>query len=215
MMRHRSILGTLARGTAAGLAAGFIQNLFFKTTAKIAPTGPERAFEPPEAIQREETPTATVARRIVEGVMQRELSDVAKQRASTLVHYGYSAFWGRLYALLRERNPRVASPAGSLAYGTAVWALSDNLILPLFKLADWPQAYPLRNHAYTLTSHLVWSSALTGFYELFRWGPVAAPLALMAVRTWFERRPSKRRFMRARRRPLLRTVRESVAAAMQ
>src|SRR4051812_45132723 len=114
-MARVSLVGAIVRGCAAGIAAGFVQTLFFKGTGKIAPALPAGAFEPPEEIQKTEMPTHTVARRLVENFMQREpLSDDAKARAGDIVHYSYSALWGGLYAAIRESYPRTASPVGAI-----------------------------------------------------------------------------------------------------
>jgi hypothetical protein len=143
-----------------------MQSLFFKSTSKITPKPPEDAFDPPEEKQRSEPTTKTVARRGIEDLMQRgPVAQQTLERGAELVHYGFGALWGGVYGVCREslaRRPGLLAIAG---YSTLVWAASDNVILPLFKLAAWPTAYPLKSHAYALSAHLAYGLAVASAYE--------------------------------------------------
>jgi hypothetical protein len=57
------------------------------------------------------------------------------------------------------------TPAAAAGFATGVWLVSDNLILPAFRLAAWPQAYPLRTHAYAWAAHLVYGAAVFASYQ--------------------------------------------------
>jgi hypothetical protein len=53
--------------------------------------------------------------------------------ADQLLHLGYGAFWGGVYAAaLGQRN---ASPVRALELGTSLWALGSMLIFPALKIA--------------------------------------------------------------------------------
>ncbi len=179
----RALLG----GLAAGFVASFAQNLFFKSTARIAPGQPEGAFTPPEPEQRSETATATVARRVAQGLMARDLSDEAKGRAAMAVHFGWGSMWGGLYGILGESFPSLRSPIGMVAYSTAVWGVSDNVILPAFHLSAWPQAYPPRNHAYAWAAHIAYGAALWGSYEAIQRVPWSTALQVIVLRRLYAR----------------------------
>jgi hypothetical protein len=170
----RTPLLALGYGLLAGAIGALGQSMFFKATDKIAPKPPKGAFDPPEKEQRSETETATVARRAVEDLMQRgPLDNRALKRAGALVHYGFGALWGGAYALGRESLGRRPGPALAAGYGAVVWAASDNLILPAFRLAAWPNAYPVKTHAYALAAHLVYGAAVWVAYEALRSGALA------------------------------------------
>src|SRR6185369_17231054 len=159
-------LGTLLRGLLAGAVGAGVQTLFFKATRRLTPPTPEDAFTPPEPEQQGERSTETVARRAVERLAARgPLDQRAKQRAADVVHYGFGAAWGALYGLARETFPRLRGAAGALAFGTAVWAVSDDVILPVFRLAAWPALYPARTHAYAWAAHLPFSAGVELAYE--------------------------------------------------
>lgn len=162
-MRRRTPIATLVEGAIAGAIGAGVQTLFFRATKSVAPAPPPDAFEPPEALQKHEGETETVARRLVEELARRgPLSPEAKRKAGKLVHYGFGAGWGALYALLRASAPRLWSPLGVAGYSAAVWVAADNVILPLFRVAAWPHRYPLRTHAYALTAHLAWGAGVAG-----------------------------------------------------
>ena len=119
------------------------------------PQGPEPRKKPrwpdePEA--KDEPATETTARRIVEGLARRPLTPAQKKRAGNLVHFAFGAAWGGVLALARQR-PRLRD---GLLFGTVVWMLSDNGLLPLLRIASVPTRYPLGVHAKALFAHLVY-----------------------------------------------------------
>jgi uncharacterized membrane protein YagU involved in acid resistance len=165
-MRSRTPLGGLARGLVAGAVGSAVQSLFFRLTGRIAPAPPRDVFRPPERQQRDEQATETVARRFVEGLMHRgPLTDEQKAIGGSLVHYAFGAGWGALYVLARETFPRMGWRSTALGFSTAVWLFGDNLLLPAFELAAWPQRYPARNHAYAWAAHVVYALGVLGTYE--------------------------------------------------
>ncbi|MGI5862805.1 MAG: hypothetical protein ACOX6T_12205 [Myxococcales bacterium] len=191
-------LGALFRGMVAGAIGAYAQNVFFKRTAKIAPPTPEGVFTPPEEEQKREIALETTARRFTEGMMKRgPLTDAQKKRGATLVHYAFGAMWGGLYGLTRETLPATRNPLGVAAYSAAVWMLADNVVLPAFKLAAWPQKYPLKTHAYALAAHFAYGTAIASSYETMRrqfWDAVGASLwAFGARRKVLKRLPVKAR----------------------
>lgn len=97
-----------------------------------------------------------------------------KKRSGSLVHYSFGAGWGAFYALVRESVPRLSTRPGVLAYSTFVWMVSDNFILPMFKLAAWPQKYPPKNHAYAWLAHVAYGAGVWGAYEII-YGKVRGP----------------------------------------
>lgn len=193
--RAPSPFGALLRGLVAGAIGAGIQSLFFKATASLAPepTKLPPGVGKPEPEAQKESSLETIARRLAEGMMQRgPLQGDAKTRAASVVHYSFGALWGGLYALVREST--ALSPS---LFGAAVWLASDNLILPAFRLAAWPQRYSLREHHYAVHAHLVYGLGTAGAYALLRdLGPVPlaalpAVLALQA-KAWLRNTPPGR-----------------------
>jgi hypothetical protein len=173
-------MGALLRGLAAGAAGSAVQSGFFKLAAPITPTNPEGVFVPPEEQQKSESSPETVARRGFEQFAQGSaLSKEAKARGGQIVHFGFGAGWGGLYGLARESLPALSGPLGVLAFSTAVWMISDNAILPAFKLAAPATAYPLKTHAFALGAHIAYGLGVWAAYEALRpqtWTTAAAAL---------------------------------------
>jgi len=162
-MRRKTPIRALVEGIIAGAVGAGVQSLFFRATSRITPKPPEGAFDPPEPEQAGESALETVARRVVEDLAQRGPLDAErKARLGNVMHYGFGAAWGGLYGILRASYPRLWRPSGVAAFSLGVWALSDNLILPAFKLSAWPHRYPLRSHGYAAAAHLVYGAGVAG-----------------------------------------------------
>jgi hypothetical protein len=200
LLPHKpSPLGALARGLFAGAAGAGVQSLFFRATANVAPGQSEPSERETKPDGQDETELQTVSRRFAEGLMQRgPLEGAAKNRAASAAHFLFGAAWGGLYGLWRESGRAPAS-----LFGLAVWMLSDNLILPLFRLSAWPHRYSLKEHAYAAEAHIVYGLSTAAAYALLRdVGPdlplEALPaLAALQLRSWWRRTPPARLMRRA------------------
>jgi hypothetical protein len=158
--RFETPLGALGSGLLAGLAGTAATGAFMTATRRLAPSLPPGRFTPPEPEQAHELPTETMARRLVEGQAHRgPLGPVRKRRLGRLLQLGFGARWGVLYGLLRESFPVLRGPAGALGLGAVAWLVSEELLLPAFRLAPPPRARPARLHLYGLASHLVFGLA--------------------------------------------------------
>jgi len=160
-------------------------SLFFALTKKRQPepTNLLPGLGKPEPEAKDETNLQTVARRLVDDMMQRgPIDEGRRSRLATGIHFLFGALWGGLYGLARESfriPPQV--------FGTLVWMASDNLLLPAFRLAGWPQHYKPSEHRYAMQAHLAYGVATAGAYAVLRdLGPV--PLrcvpALVALQAW-------------------------------
>lgn len=205
-----SPLGALFRGLVAGAAGSLAQTLFFKATARVAPSSPEDAFTPPDYEQARETATQTMARRASESMMRRgPLSSEEKQRGAMAVHVGFGSLWGGLYGVARASMPGMGWPGlvlGALGFSTLVWGVSDNFLLPAFRLSGWPARYPLSVHAYALGAHVVYGLATATTYEALcaasPGGPAFVALGTLLTRRrrrWYARWWSRRQARRVRR----------------
>jgi hypothetical protein len=180
-----SPLGALGRGLIAGALGAGVQSLFFLATKSLMPkptkVPPELGKPEPEA--QGESSLETVARRTTEGLMQRgPLDEKSKSFAGSVVHYAFGAAWGGLYGLARE-----SMSVSGLAFGALVWAASDNFLLPLFRLAGWPNRYSLREHHYALQAHFAYGLATAAAYAALRdLGPVPLSTvpALFGLQAW-------------------------------
>jgi uncharacterized membrane protein YagU involved in acid resistance len=180
-MKRLSPLAALTEGLVAGLAGALAQDLFFALTKKLMPPTPKDAFSPPELEQQDETATQTVSRRVVEGLAQR--GPVRnKELAGAVVHYAFGSAWGGLYGVAAGSLRPLRSASGGALFGLFVWSVSDNLILPAFRLSAWPQRYALKNHVYAVLAHVVYGAAASASLNaLTRLTPKLVSTAAAAV----------------------------------
>ena len=195
-MHRVTPLGSFCAGILAGAAGAFTLNLYFKLMKDQAFLLSSGSFTSSEPEQQHETPPQTVARRTVE-LLARRAPLEQKGHGGELVHYTFGALWGGLYGLVAGTFPRARTALGGAAFGVVVWAVSDNLILPAFRLSAWPHAVAPQMHVYLLGAHLVYGAAVAGTYALIEHsGP---PLAWLAASHWVTRnwprfvRPTARR----------------------
>lgn len=157
-MKRLSPFAALTEGLLAGLAGALAQEVFFAVTKRITPPNPKLAFTPPDPLQERETATQTIARRVVQDLAQR--GPVRHPAlAGELVHYAYGSAWGSLYGIAAGSFPKLRSLKGGALFGLFVWAVSDDVLLPAFKLSAWPHEYPVKNHVHAIAAHLIYGAA--------------------------------------------------------
>lgn len=166
-MSRSSPLGAFCGGLAAGLAGALAQSLFFAATRKLAPEPSAAAFEPAEPEQAFEMPTQTIARRVQEQLVRRGPLE-HKAAAGQIVHFAFGSAWGGAYGLVAGTLPGAGTLKGGLCFGLIVWLVSDDILLPAFRLSAWPQHYPVKNHVYAVAAHAVYGAALAGAFALAR-----------------------------------------------
>jgi uncharacterized membrane protein YagU involved in acid resistance len=175
-MTRLSPLAAVCGGFAAGLVGCLAQDVFFALTRRLSPSATTDAFHPPEPQQLDEAPTQTIARRVVEGLVQRG-PVVRKERAGRVVHYAFGTTWGGAYGVMAGSLPSLSTLKGGVAFGLLVWAVSDDVLLPWFKVAAWPHHYPVKNHLYAIAAHAVFGAAVSAsFVGLTRHAAPAAAL---------------------------------------
>jgi hypothetical protein len=84
-----------------------------------------------------------------------------------------------------------------VTFGLAVWLLSDDILLPVFRLAAWPHHYPVKTHVYAVAAHAVYGAAAWATFRAVERNALPATAWLGA--RWLTRhtpallRPSARR----------------------
>ena len=140
--------GALA-GMAGGLVASFVMNEFQVGLAKLKP----RREAPGDAPSDEPATVKAAAK-----VLGRPLKEEEKGLAGNLVHYLFGTAVGGIYGLLAEENPAARAGYG-VAFGSALWLVSDEIAVPALGLAKGPRSYPVSVHASALASHVVYGAA--------------------------------------------------------
>lgn len=89
-----------------------------------------------------------------EKIAGHEPTEQQKRIGGSILHYAFGAATGGIYGAIAAMQPRAAAGAG-LPFGAAVWLLAAEIGVPASGLAEPPTEYPLRRHAASLGSHLV------------------------------------------------------------
>lgn len=177
-MNKKSGFKRVVKGAAAGLVAGLVAswaaNQFHSLWSVVAgeEQNPEvarlsdRGGRPDTAAAKEEvaaggTPpedaTVTIASKVSEVIFDHPLTKKEKHQAGVAVHYAFGAASGALYGAVAEVAPSTTIGGGA-GFGTGVWLAAVEFVLPTLGLTRRPKHYPLRMHAYSLISHLVYGA---------------------------------------------------------
>lgn len=156
--KKRKIYKGVIAGAVGGLAASWIMSRFQVALSRALSGGDPHEGE-------EEDATVKTAKKISTSLLGHELSEDEKKTAGPVVHYAYGAGIGALYGGLAQRQEKTTSGFGA-AYGTAVWALGDELAVPAFGLGKKPTETPVSEHLQFLAAHLVYGVTLEGVRRL-------------------------------------------------
>jgi uncharacterized membrane protein YagU involved in acid resistance len=74
------------------------------------------------------------------------------------VHYAFGTAMGALYGLATEYAPMTHAGFGTV-FGTLLFAVADELAVPLMGLSDAPAKYPATTHLRALASHVVYGAS--------------------------------------------------------
>jgi putative membrane protein len=169
--RNGEVWKGLVAGVAAGLVASWTMNQFQSMWGKLMegkerPHGAQSLQEgsPDHGVARElqergsddsdDNAAVRAGTAIAELVFNKKLTKEEKQLAGAVAHYAMGVVSGGIYGVAAELTPAATIAAG-LPFGTAVWLLADEGIVPAAGLSKGPTEYPLSIHAYALASHLV------------------------------------------------------------
>lgn len=162
----------LITGLVGGLVGAFVMTGFQSLMTKLSsnesqsegskPSGgdqqqDERLSEvnASEDSEDSEPSTEKAASAISERVFHHKLTEKEKGIAGEALHYAMGATSGALYGMTAEFAPEAAAGRG-LLFGTALWLIADEAVVPAVGLSKTPAEYPLSKHAYALASHLVY-----------------------------------------------------------
>jgi hypothetical protein len=158
-------LGALARGLVAGALGTAAMTGHQALVARARSGGGDEGGGRQESGDPwEEAPApAKVARRLIEGLLHREVPAERIGLLSTATHWTYGTMSGALYGLVEgSKQPRPL--ADGLVFGTAVWVLSYATLVPM-GIYDPPTDYPPSELAIDWTYHAVYGAAVAAAYR--------------------------------------------------
>lgn len=154
------VIKGLAAGLIGGLVASWMMNQFQALLSNIAKNDKKSEDATPEEKKREDdqesdNATVKVASAISENIFDHKLTRSEKKIAGPAVHYAFGTISGGLYGAAAEFAPAMTIGIG-VPFGTIMWLVADEAVVPTLGLAEFPTKYPLSTHAYALTSHFVY-----------------------------------------------------------
>ena len=168
---HTSTFVRFAIGLTAGLLGGLAMNTFTRVVSNathgqeasgVAPGAKRvgRGMQPPQAkIDAESDAAVHVGRLGYRAVTGRRPSHALALRLGSAAHYGFSAALGVCYVFLVPRLPAFAGGRG-LVYGSMVWLLADEGLMPVLGLSRGPRQLSTGMHLYSLLGHWAYGAAL-------------------------------------------------------
>ena len=181
--KRRNSAKGLAAGLIGGLAASWVMTEFQRDLSRLkkkkeqqeqANSGWQQEQQRQRQAQQESEEAATVkaAVAVSEQVFGYELAPEEKETAGEVVHYAYGTALGGLYGLATENAGWASAGLGAL-FGVALWGISDEIAVPLLRLAKGPQHYPAGVHMQALASHVVYGVTTEVVRRALRAGPLS------------------------------------------
>lgn len=115
--------------------------------------------------RKKEPATETLGRVAYRGMAGREPSRRTRERLGSAAHWGFAMGMGALYALSRRGRAHGWDLTGGLVFGSAVWLVADELMVPLLGLAAGPTSHDVEDHAMALGAHLAYGAATAAAAE--------------------------------------------------
>ena len=157
------MLGTVARGVAAGLAGTAAMTLYQEAVARARGRSAlaENLREP--RTWAEAPAAAQLAKKLSEGVLHKRVVKRHAPLITNAVHWAYGASLGAAYGFAALRARRHALPQG-IVFGTAVWGLGYGALSPL-GIYEPPWRYPAKTLGIDLSYHLVYGLGVAAAYD--------------------------------------------------
>lgn len=166
----RPSIGAVTRGLAAGVVGTVCMTVLQEIMANrhrraLAEVMTSRAVESGDPWKNAPAP-ALLAKRVIEGVFQREVPPERISFFTNAVHWGFGTAMGAAYGLVQGTFAGKPALRGPL-FGLGVWAQSYATLVPL-GLYKWPWHYRASSIAKDVSYHLVYGSGVAAGYELIR-----------------------------------------------
>jgi hypothetical protein len=146
-------------GLTGGLVASFAMERFQRALGRIAPDiggapgGGGQQYRKPES----DPATYVAADAVATAVTGRPVPRAYKPMAGAAIHYAFGGAVGAIYGAAAARAPEITA-LGGVPFGATVWLIADEIGTPVTGLAKPPTEYPLRDHATSLATHVVYGA---------------------------------------------------------
>ena len=161
MARSVSVSKGMIAGFVGGLVGAWVMNEFQTLWTQTVDVDKSRSsggkHDGRDWQERAEDANATelVAQRLAAAALDRSLTRDELSVAAPFVHYAFGALMGAFFGGLVERSEGLA-PLSGAAWGTALWAVGDEVAVPMLRLSRPTTEYPAEVHLQAFASHLVY-----------------------------------------------------------
>ena len=166
--------GSRPRAGRSGLVVGAIAGIAGSAAMNAFRAAVDGRRDDPAALDAGDPGALAIAAAISRRVFRHRLRAHQRAPAANAVRYAIGTGSGAIYGAIAEAAPSVAAARG-LGYGAALWALGDEIALPLLGLAAPPNAVPLTARVYALASHLVYGIVTDAVRRSLRGGARRGP----------------------------------------
>ena len=151
--QEKNILKGIVAGAVGGLVAAFVMSKYQSLTANM--TGSDDEDDKKSANEPTDPANVEAAKIVSEKVFDHKLKKSEKDSAGEALHYLTGGISGAIYGATAEMTGATTFGA-SLPFGSAVWAIADDVLVPALGLSKSPTEYSMATHAYALSSHWVY-----------------------------------------------------------
>ncbi len=142
-----NVVKGIVAGVIGGLVASFVMTKYQSLTSVFT--------EDNDSGGQGEPANVKAAKAVSEKVFDHSLKKSEKDEAGEAMHYLMGGISGGIYGASVEMTGLAKMGAG-LPFGSAVWAIADDIVVPALGLSKSPSEYPLSTHAYALSSHWIY-----------------------------------------------------------
>ena len=171
-MRLKNIVAGACAGLVGGVAASVVMNIFQRELSRnfggeqrrhgaqsqqigTPGHGVAQYLEKLGAESRDDDAAERTANVVSIGLTGHHLNEREKDVGGTFFHYFFGATSGIIYTVDAECFPSLRFGWG-LPFGTAVWLIADEAVVPALGLSKDAGEYKTSTHVYASTSHLVY-----------------------------------------------------------
>jgi hypothetical protein len=172
MTNEQSLGKGLVAGVVAGFVASAVMNQFQALLGKLMENesrshgaqslqqglpdhGISLELQKRDADDPKDNAAVRTGNAVAELIFQTKLTKDEKEIAGALAHYAMGIGSAVMYSVAAEAVPATTVGMG-LPFGSAVWLIADEAIVPALGLSKSGSEYPLSVHAYAFSSHLVY-----------------------------------------------------------